>query len=118
VSGVTILDIDQIPDSVPPGDCPIMYPEPNEFIRDFTYIRQTQGGGAVAKADVTYNMVYAFLFAPVGSTRGLLDSYSGMVTKVGLIYDKMITSNELTGLVELNVQDTLSFGAIQDLAQT
>ena len=116
VTGVTIKDIDEIPESVLVRDCPIMYPEPDGFISEFKYIRDSTGPGSVAKATVTYNMTYAFLYTSIGSGRGLFDVYDDMLTKVGLILDAIIISDGITGVVDLVPGDTLQFGAVPDPA--
>ena len=116
VSGVTIKDIDEIPTSVLPRDCPILYPEPDGFLSNIVYTRGTMAPGSVALSEVTYNMTYAFLYAPVGSGRSLLDVYSDMVTKVGLIIDAIISSDEQAGLEDLQFEGAVQFGAVPDPA--
>ena len=54
VLGVTIKDLDEIPEAVIARDCPILYTEPVNFISNFVYTRESQGGGDVALANVTY----------------------------------------------------------------
>jgi len=116
VSGVTIKDIDEIPESVLVRDCPIMYPEPDGFISGLTYTRDSTGPGSTALATVTYNMTYAFLYTPVGAGRGLFDIYDDMLTKVGLIIDAIIISDGITGVVDLTIGDAIQFGAVPDPA--
>jgi len=114
VSGVTIKDIDEIPESVAVRDCPIMYPEPDGFISGLTYTRDSTGPGSTALATVNYNMTYAYLHTSVGSGRGLFDVYDAMLTKVGLIIDAIIISDGITGVVDLTIQDVSQFGAVPD----
>ena len=116
VSGVTIKDINEIPESVTVRDCPIMYPEPDGFISGLTYTRDSTGSGSVALATVNYNMTYAFLYTSVGSGRGLFDVYDDMLTKVGLIIDAIIISDGITGVVDLTIGDAIQFGAVPDPA--
>lgn len=116
VLGVTIRDIDEIPEAVTPTMCPVLYPEPVGFISNFEYTRQSQGGGAVALADVTYNLTYTFLYAPVGSGRGLFDVYDDMVAKVGLILDAFIIADAATGAVDLTPDTPLNLGPVSDPA--
>ena len=66
------------------------------------------------KAVVTYNMTYAFLYTPVGSGRGLFDVYGDMLEKVGLIIDKIIVSDGITGVVDLTIAGAFQFGAVPD----
>ena len=116
VSGVTIKDIDEIPESVAVRDCPIMYPEPDGFISGLTYTRDSTGPGSTALATVTYNMTYAYLHTKVGVGRGLFDIYGDMLTKVGLILDAIIISDGITGVVDLTIGGAIQFGAVPDPA--
>lgn len=116
VSGVTIKDIDEIPESVSARDCPIMYPEPDGFISGLTYTRDSTGPGLVAQATVTYNMTYAFLYKPVGIGRGLFVVYNDMMTKFGLIVDAIIISDVLNHVMDLTIGDVIQFGAVPDPA--
>ncbi len=114
VSGVTIKDIDEIPEEVTSRDCPILIPRPDGYVSGFTYDPVTQGGGATALADVNYNLRYSFLYAPLGDGRDLMDNYSGMVTKVGLIIDALIISDAITGVIDLQLTDVSDFGPVAD----
>ena len=116
VSGVTIKDIDEIPSSVIGRDCPILYPEPDGFIANFTVTPMAFGTAGSGPFDVEYDLVYAFLYCPVGTGRSLLDVYDEMVTKAVLIYDRIIVSDAITGAVELTAGDVMQFGAVPDPA--
>ena len=116
VLGVTIKDIDEIPEAVRGRDCPILYPEPLGFISNFVYTRDSQGGGSTALANVTYNLTYTFCYTPVGSGRGLLDVSDDIVAKVGLILDAFIIADAATGVVDLTPQDAINLGPVVDPA--
>jgi len=116
VSGITIKDIDEIPSKVDASDCPILYPEPLNFLSNVSVTPAAFGTGGSGPFDVDYDITYAFLYAKVGSGGELLDHYKGMVDKVCLIIDKIIISDAITGAVELSFNGTVDFAAIQDPA--
>lgn len=116
VSGVTIKDIDEIPEAVLERDCPILYPEPAGFITDFIMVRDSFGPGTSAKITVSYNMTYTFLYSAVGSGRGLFDVYDDMVTKMGLILDAIIANDNLTGAIDFTPDEAFNFGPTADPA--
>ena len=62
VTGVTIKDIDEIPASVDAYDCPILYPEPVDFVTNLTVTAASFQG----KYDVEYDLTYTFLYAQIG----------------------------------------------------
>lgn len=112
VSGVTLKDIDEIPETAT-GLGPVIYPKPDGFVTDFTVERNSFGGGSTAKMTATYNLTYRFCHSPVGSGR-FLEFYDDMVTKAFLFLDAVIAVDVMTGLIDLQVDDTLSFGPVMD----
>ena len=114
VLGVTIRDIDEIPEAVTNRDCPILYPEPSGFISNFAMVRESTGPGTTALITVTYDLTYTFLYAPVGSGRGLFDVYDDLVKKVGLIFDAIIANDTLAGAIDFLPEEVLNIGATVD----
>jgi len=98
VSGLTIKDIDEIPQGLSDRDCPILTPDPDNFITGFK-----------AKADsldktrwtVTYTLNYILLYAAVGSGRTtVMEKFSGMVSKAFAFIDAVAAALTLTGSVD------------------
>jgi hypothetical protein len=116
ISGVTIKDLDEIPEKVESRDCPILYPEPDGFISGFGMDVQSFGPGSVAAIDVTYNLRYTFLHSSLGTGRGLFDVYSDMVAKVVLILNAVLTNDAITGLQDFRVAEITNFGPVTDPA--
>ena len=112
VTGVTIKDIDEIPSRVDAYDCPILYPEPVDFITNFTVTDASFQG----QYDVEYDMNYAFLYAQVGEGSELLSHYSGFVEKVCLIVDRVLASVNITGCVEFTWNGVANFVSLPDPA--
>ena len=115
VSGVRILDLDEIPSS---GvlRAPVLFPEPLGFITDFELERNSFGGGSVALQTARYNLNYTFLFAPIGAGRTGLDVYDEMVTKAAAILDAVIAINTFSGGVDIVPLSPLEFGPVPDPA--
>src|SRR3990170_2945459 len=116
VSGLTIKDLNEIPEAVMARDCPVIYPKPDGFITNFEMVRDSFGGGSTAKMTVTYDLTYRLLGAPLGSGRGLFDSYSLMVEKVYAYIDAVQAIDTMTGLEDITPADTTAFGPVSDPA--
>ena len=118
VTGVTIKDIDEIPTRVDAYDCPILYPEPVDFVTNLSVTPMAYGSGGSGPFDVDYDLTYAFLYAQAGEGSELLSHYSGFVAKVCLILDRIIVSDNITGCVELTWNGIATFGPIYDPTHT
>ena len=114
VTGVAIKDINEIPDSVNDGDCPMVIPKPDGFVSDFELERVAMSSGASNVLDVHYTLTYRFLHSELGLGMGILDAYPGMVDKVCDFIDKMLVSDAVTGSVDLQVEDISAFGPVSD----
>ena len=73
IEGVNIRDIDELSEGVTARECPVLYPEPTNFVSDFELVRDSTGPGSTALQHATYDLTYTFLYAPVGAGRGLFD---------------------------------------------
>jgi hypothetical protein len=114
VTGVTIKDLNQIPDSVNDGDCPMVIPNPDGFVSAFELERMAMSSGASNVWDVRYTLTYRFLHSEIGLGMGLLDKYPLMVDKVMDFVDKVLISDSVTGSVDLTLEDISSFGPVSD----
>ena len=116
VSGVTIKDVDQIPNEVTQYDVPVMFPEPLNFITDFEVIRDSFGADSLAKKTAAYTLNYTFCHSLVGSGRLLSDVYDDMVAKAELILDAIIANSTITGAVDIEPLNISNFGVVLDPA--
>ena len=117
ISGLSIKDITAIPEQVQPRDCPILFPHPVQFI---------QGGAGGEEGLETFGTPtsrfwlfnrtyrYLFLYAPVGSTRGMIDISSGYVSKIDSIMES-ITELDVTDVDVRNISVS-ELGVIEDPA--
>ena len=101
VSGLTIKDIDEIPQSANNRDCPLLVPDPDNFVTGFNANPDTFGAGSNRKWTVGYTLNYLLLYAVVGSGRTtVLEKYSGMVSMAFAFYDALFAVSDLTGSVD------------------
>jgi len=114
VSGVTIKDIDQIPQFVTGRNCPILFPRPDNFATGMTFTPDSYGVGSGRKWSVRYSLNYIFLYAPVGSMRSLSNLFSGFYTKIGLIMDAVIAYQTVTEAIDISPQAVSNIEVIAD----
>ena len=115
VSGVTIKDVDEIPQEVTERLCPILFPSPDGLVTGLTVTPQSFGAGTSGKNDVNYTLNYVYLHAPIGSGRFIADNVSAMVAKVVLILNALIANDAVTGSVDIE-PSIGEFGVIEDLS--
>jgi len=115
ITGVTIKDVDEIPQSAA-LICPVLIPQPNGFVSDFSQERVSFGSNGTAKMDFNYNLNYVFLYAEAGSGVGTFDIYSGLMTKLSAILVAFASNDKIDGLVDLETSGIGDIGIIQDPA--
>ena len=98
ITGLTIKDIDEIPQGLHDRDCPILTPNPDNFITAFNAQPDTLDK---TKWTVSYTLNYLLLYAAVGSGRTtVMEKYSGMVSKAFAFIDAVAAAVALTGSVD------------------
>lgn len=115
ITGVTIKDIDAIPDSAQ-NLCPVIIPQ-TEFITDIQPERKSFGSGGAEKIDFQYTLNYWFLFCEVGSGINAFAPYEGLIQKLDLILETILTNDTVSGLVDLQLQNIGRIGTIQDASE-
>lgn len=116
VTGVTIKQLDEIVESVEARHCPLLQPEPRNFMSNLRLERASLNIGASNQWDVVYNLDYAFFYAPVGSSRSLLDVYEDMTVKALAVLDVLMVNDYTLGAVDVQIANVSEFGAIPDPA--
>lgn len=114
VTGVTIRDINEIPESANAIDCPMVYPNPDGFVSNLNVERMAMASGTANVWDISYNLTYRFLHSEVGLGLGLFDVYDDMVDKVMDFADKILVSDAVTGAEDLALEDITTFGPVSD----
>lgn len=113
VSGVTLKDLDEIPNGVLARDCPLILPAP-DFIQIAEITRDTYGSGSDAKWTFEYTLNYRLFYAPVGTERTLGNIYPGLVAKAMLFADAVIANDDLTGATDSNFGGLSGLGVVTD----
>jgi hypothetical protein len=114
ISGVSMHDIHDIPESVELLT-PTMFPRPNDFVTDMGFERVSQGGAGTAMMNLTYTLNYVYCHAPIGSgLGGLFSVYSGLITNIALIMEKIFASDNPTGGIDLQLAGLSSVGPVSD----
>lgn len=114
ISGVTIKDIDTIPENAI-DYCPVLFPVPDNFITDVQFTRQSYGADSVAAMDVSYTMNWRYLHAPIGSG-SVLQNYTGIITKLELIIEAILGNSSPTGAVNMTLLNVSDLGPVSDVA--
>src|SRR5574343_186445 len=110
VSGVTIKDVDEIPETVNSRDCPILFPSPDGFVLGGNGEPETGSTtfGTPTTRLWTFNRTYRYVYLheQAGATRGLKDVIGAMATKVDVIIEA-VAEMDLTDVdvMRVNVSD-------------
>ena len=104
VAGVTIKDMNYIP---PSGEriTPILFPNADSPLSNYTDERMSFGGGSSALMDVDYDLNYIFIFCKMGAGRTGLDYIQKFMEKVQLIIDAIIGVDTINGAVDIRVSN-------------
>ena len=114
ISGVTIKDIDEVPDSANML-CPLVVPVA-DFMTNATPQNQSFGSNGTPKIDFTYTLNYAFLYAEMGSGINAYAPYQGLLQKFELILETILANDAINGLVDMKLESMSNIGAIEDPA--
>jgi len=112
VTGLTIKDVDEILYAPTDRECPLLYPEPINFISDLEVLPSTFGTMGSGYFDVKYTLRYTFLYQAAGADRGSLTNYQGMVQLFEDFIDEIIANDALTGCVDIQLIGSTSFGVV------
>ena len=115
ISGVTIKNIDAIPDSAKML-CPLLIPQPDNFVSNLSFTRQTFGAMGAEKLDCSYTLNYVYLHCEVGSGLGAYAPYAGIISKIETIIETIMANDTVSGAVDLQVGTIGNVGVIADPA--
>lgn len=113
ISGVTIKDIDQIPDTARML-CPLIIPRPDDFVSDLSISFETFGSNGGAKINTNYTLNYMFLLCEVGSGLGAFSAFSELVSKLQTILIAINSNDAITGAVDVKINSVGRIGTITD----
>ena len=114
VTGVTLKDVDEIPEAVLVRHLPVLFPDPDTPVSGVRVEPQSTGAGTDGLNDVRYTLNYVYLHADVGSGRYITDNVSGMVAKAVLILNALIANDAVTGSIDIEPRIEGEFGVMVD----
>jgi len=115
ISGVTIKDINQIPDTARMLT-PLLIPQPANFVTNLQVSFETFGSNGGAKINTNYTLNYVFLFCEVGSGVNAFAPFSALVGKLEDILEAINSNDAITGAVDVKVNTIGNIGVITDPA--
>lgn len=112
VDGVTILDLDEIPQAIDARKCPQVYPAPEKFmiLEDANQI--TLGPNALWQ--YTYLVTYRYVQAPVGMERGVSKIIPGLVDGYTRFIRAIARNAQLLGAAHVKPVNTPEWGVLED----
>ena len=116
ISGVTIKDIDQIPDNASML-CPLLIPNPSGFVTDISPSFESFGSNGSARMNLSYTLNYTFLHSQIGSGINAFSSYSDLISKLVSVFVAVMSNDKITGAVDIRLQGISSIGVVTDPAQ-
>ena len=114
ISGVTIKDIDQIPEAARLLT-PLIIPQPNNFVTDLSVTFETFGSNGSAKMNTNYTLNYVFLFCEVGGLSAFA-AFSGLIEKLSSILVAIDSNDAISGAVDVKINSIGNLGVITDPA--
>jgi hypothetical protein len=114
ISGVTIKDIDQIPEAARLLT-PLIIPQPNNFVTDLSVTFETFGSNGSAKINTNYTLNYVFLFCEVGGLSAFA-AFSGLIEKLSAILVAIDSNDAISGAVDVKINSIGNLGVITDPA--
>jgi hypothetical protein len=113
ITGVTILNTDQIPDSV--GlDFAVLAPMPKDFLTNVTVTRDELSAQLLT---LRYTLTYRYYHCKIGGgLGGLFSTYQGMLTNAALILKAFSSDKTLTGALDNDTPAITNIGPVSDPA--
>ena len=100
IGDITVKDIDAIPDSARLL-CPLIIPNPNNFLTSITFTRASMGGAGSALMDSSYVLNYIYLHCEARSGIDNYASYNGLMTNLSLILEAIFGNDDINGAVDM-----------------
>jgi hypothetical protein len=112
IDGVTIYDLDQMPQAVDERACPVLGPSSHEpaYLTDWTARRITTQGNY----EMSYVLNYKLFQAKIGKDRGLFAQYPVMVDNAAAVLNAFLALTAVNGCKRLEITSLPQFGNIVD----
>lgn len=115
ISGVTLKDIDEIPESAQMLT-PLIVPRPNDFITNIKPEAKSFGSNGSELMDVSYSLNYVFCYTEIGSGINAFAPYSGLLSMLILIINTILNNDKVNGLVDIQLESIGDIGSVEDFA--
>jgi len=113
VSGVTIKDLDEIPNGILSRDCPVILPAPN-FLEVASIERDNLGSGTAAMWTFSYTLNYRLFYKQAGTERNIGSIYPTLIAKAMLFVDAIVANDNLTGVLDAEFGGISGLGIVPD----
>ena len=117
ITGVTIYDVDEIPQALNDPGLHYLYPRPDGFFPAGLQVTvDSFGVNTGAFKTLNYQLRYTFAYRPIGDgLAGLFEYYPSMVDMALLIINTLMENDNLSGAID--IQPGLgAFGIVYDAA--
>ena len=115
IQGVSVRDVDNIPDAAM-GLCPLLIPQPNDYVTDIKPTVQSFGFNGGAKLDLEYTLNYVYLHCETGSGMGAFEVYAGVLENLVNILVAILRNDVITGAVDMKIEKISNIGTVEDPA--
>jgi hypothetical protein len=112
IDGVTVFDLDDMPQAVDPRTCPLLAPSASDpaFLTDWETRRLTLQGNV----QNSYTLNYTLFQAKVGTDRGLFAQYPAMVATAQTVVDAFNGLSKVDGCKFIQLAGMPQFGPVFD----
>jgi hypothetical protein len=100
IPGVTVKDIDEIPQSARLL-CPLLIPQPDNFVTEFEASFESFGSNGDAAINLRYSLNYMYLHSEAGAGVAPFDMYGGLVHNLSAILVAILSNDAVSGLVDM-----------------
>ncbi len=117
ISGVSIRDIDNLPETLQDRDCPLLFPTPGAWMEGSDAADEdetTFGTPSTRYWTVHTSLRYTYVRAQIGTGRGNSDHYNGAVTDIENIIEA-VTALDVSGVDVERITHT-PIGTVNDPA--
>lgn len=114
VTGLTIKDTTSIPQQVQPRDCPLLFPDPDQFVGASSVARRTFGGPAGAYWEEVLPLTWRYFHTETGAGRGIKDFFQAMLAKRDAIVTALMEGAYTTSGADIRGIGITQFGQVTD----
>jgi hypothetical protein len=118
VTGLTIQNLDNLPEAVNPQDCPMLVPDLDApFVTDFSVTRLSFRDSTYGRnLQIRYTLHYTLFYALVSEGVSLFEQYHGMVDMWSAVVTELVkgTNETPTSAYDFTVNSLDRVGAVAD----